>query len=269
MRPALSVALATSLLGYAILTWVPFPALKQIACFAIAGITTAFASVLWLLPALLTRAPKRSPKRVFAGAARLLTVWHRTIGGKRAWLVAALLLLLAIPGWLRLTSDDDIHLLIQRDPALVAQEDKVREAVGVDNSAQFFVVRGETPELVLQRAEALGTKLDALNGTANKVGSYQSVAQFVPSAKQQNEDRALLAQHVFNDRAALRATLLQAGFQGRSRRRLDRRVRQTTSAAHDRQAGSRRRGRNRTNISGSAKSMHRRKPMPRSSFRRA
>ncbi|WNC90627.1 MMPL family transporter [Paraburkholderia sp. FT54] len=212
VRPALSVALATSLLGYAILTWVPFPALKQIACFAIAGITTAFASVLWLLPALLTRPPKRSPQRVFSGAARVLAVWHRAIGGKRAWFVAALLLLLAIPGWLRLSSDDDIHLLIQRDPALVAQEDKVREAVGVDNSAQFFVVRGETPERVLQRAEALGTKLDALNGTANKVGSYQSVAQFVPSAKQQNEDRALLAQHVFNDRAALRATLLQAGF---------------------------------------------------------
>ncbi len=212
VRPALSVALATSLLGYAILTWVPFPALKQIACFAIAGITTAFASVLWLLPALLTRAPERSPQRVFAGAARVLAVWHRTIGGKRAWFVAALLLLLAIPGWLRLSSDDDIHLLIQRDPVLVAQEDKVRAAVGVDNSAQFFVVRGETPELVLQRAEALGTKLDALNGTANKVGSYQSVAQFVPSAKRQNEDRALLAQHVFDERAALRATLLQAGF---------------------------------------------------------
>jgi predicted exporter len=212
VSPALTVALATSLLGYAILTWVPFPALKQIACFAIAGITTAFASVLWLLPALLTRPPKRSPQRLFAGAARVLAVWHRTIGGKRAWFVAALLLIVAIPGWLRLTSDDDIHLLIQRDPALVAQEDEVREAVGVDNSAQFFVVRGETPEIVLQRAEALGTKLDGLNGTANQVGSYQSVVQFVPSAKQQNEDRALLAQHVFNDPTALRATLLQAGF---------------------------------------------------------
>jgi predicted exporter len=212
VRPALTVALATSLLGYAILTWVPFPALKQIACFAMVGIGTAFASVLSLLPALLTRAPKRSPQRLFAGAARVLTVWHRTIGGKRAWFVAALLLIVAIPGWLRLTSDDDIHLLIQRDPSLGAQEDKVRAAVGVDNSAQFFVVRGETPETVLQRAEALGNKLDALNGTPNRIGSYQSVAQFVPSAKQQNEDRALLAQHVFNDPAALRATLLQVGF---------------------------------------------------------
>lgn len=212
VRPALTVALTTSLLGYAILMWVPFPALKQIACFAMAGITTAFASVLWLLPALLTRPPKRSPRRLFAGAARGLMVWHRAIGGRRTWFVAALLLIVAIPGWLRLTSDDDIHLLIQRDPSLVAQEDKVRDAIGMDNSAQFFVVRGETPELVLQRAEALGTKLDALNGTANKVGSYQSVAQFVPSAKQQNDDHALLAQHVFNDPTALRATLLQAGF---------------------------------------------------------
>ncbi|MEA3131870.1 MAG: hypothetical protein QOF46_3665, partial [Paraburkholderia sp.] len=212
VRPALTVALATSLLGYAILTWVPFPALKQIACFAMVGIGTAFASVLSLLPALLTRAPKRSPQRLFAGAARVLTVWQRTIGGKRAWFVAALLLIVAIPGWLRLTSDDDIHLLIQRDPSLVAQEDKVRAAVGVDNSAQFFVVRGQTPETVLQRAEALGNKLDALNGTPNRIGSYQSVAQFVPSAKQQNADRALLAQHVFDDPAALRATLLQAGF---------------------------------------------------------
>jgi predicted exporter len=212
VRPALSVALATSLLGYAILTWVPFPALKQIACFAMAGIVTAFASVMWLLPALLPDAPKRSPRRLFERSARLLSAWHRLIGGKRAWIVAALLLIVAIPGWLRLTSDDDVHLLIQRDPSLVAQEDKVRDAVGVDNSAQFFVVRGETPETVLQRAEALGAKLDALSGTPNWVGGYQSVAQFVPSAQQQNSDRALLAQHVFRDTAALRSTLLQAGF---------------------------------------------------------
>ncbi|MEM5293719.1 MMPL family transporter [Burkholderia sp. JPY481] len=212
VRPALSVALATSLLGYAILMWVPFPALKQIACFAMVGITTAFASVLWLLPALLARAPKRSPRRVFAGAARLLARWQHALGGKRAPLVAALLLIASAPGWLRLTSDDDIHLLIQRDASLAAQEDTVRAAVGVDNSAQFFVVRGATQEAVLQRAEALGAKLDALNGTADSVGGYQSIAQFVPSAQRQNEDRALLAQHVFDDTAALRATLLQAGF---------------------------------------------------------
>jgi len=211
VRPALMVALTTSLLGYTILTWVPFPALKQIACFAIVGICTAFASVLWLLPALLVRAPKRGPQRVFAGAARLLATWHALIGGRRAWGVAALLLIVAVPGWLRLTSDDDIHLLIERDPVLMAQEQKVRDAVGVDNSTQFFVVRGETPEIVLERAEALDAKLGGLTGAA-RLGSWQSVSSFVPSAKRQGEDHTLLSQRVFSDPTALRATLVQAGF---------------------------------------------------------
>jgi len=211
VRPALTVALVTSLLGYAILAWVPFPALKQIACFAIAGICAAFASVLWLLPALLVRPAKRSPQRLFAASAKLLAHWHAAIGGRRAWGVAALLLVVAVPGWLRLASDDDIHLLIQRDPAQVAQEQTVRAAIGVDNSTQFFMVRGETPEIVLQRAEALGARLDALPGDM-QVDGWQSVTSFVPSAKRQQDDRSLLAQHVFSDPAALRALLTDAGI---------------------------------------------------------
>lgn len=215
VRPALSVALATSLLGYAILAWAPFPALKQIACFAMTGICVAFASVLWLLPALLPASrptgPKATQRRLFARAAALLAVWQRAIGGRRAWAVACGLAVLCAPGWLLLKSDDDIHLLIQRDPTLVAQEQQVRAAVGVDNTSQFFVVRGATQEVVLQRAEALGAKLDALSG-AQSVEGWQAVTQFVPSARRQAEDRALLAHGVFADPAGLRATLLQAGF---------------------------------------------------------
>ncbi|MFL9872829.1 MMPL family transporter [Paraburkholderia megapolitana] len=211
VRPALGVALSTSLLGYAILAWVPFPALKQIACFAIVGICTAFASVLWLLPTLLTAAPKRSPRALFDAAARLLARWHAAIGGRRAGVVAALLLVAAAPGWMRLTSDDDIHLLIQRDPALVAQEREVHEATGVDSTAQFFVVRGATPEAVLERAEMLGAKLDALHGPQG-VDGWQSVTSFVPSAKQQADDRRLLAQRVFADPAKLGTLLDDAGF---------------------------------------------------------
>ncbi|MBN3729256.1 MMPL family transporter, partial [Burkholderia sp. Ac-20379] len=61
VRPALAVALATSLLGYAILMWVPFPALAQIACFAMAGIVAAFAAVTGFLPLMLERPARRSP----------------------------------------------------------------------------------------------------------------------------------------------------------------------------------------------------------------
>ncbi len=211
VRPALSVALATSLLGYAILAWAPFPALKQIACFAIAGICIAFASVMSLLPALLPKGPPATQRRLFARAAVLLAHWHRMIGAKRSWAVAIVLVVLCAPGWMRLKSDDDIHLLIQRAPELVAQENQVRDAVGIDNAEQFFVVQGASQEIVLQRAEVLGAKLDALTGDQS-VDGWRSVAQFVPSERHQAEDRALLARHVFADPAALHATLLQAGF---------------------------------------------------------
>ncbi|WEY40135.1 MMPL family transporter [Paraburkholderia sp. SUR17] len=217
VAPALTVALATSLLGYAILTFAPFPALKQIACFAMVGIATAFASVLWLLPSLLARPARHTPRTLFAVAAAMLTRWHALLAGRstlRVGLVAAAVVLVSVPGWLRLASDDDIHLLIQRDPSLVAQERVVTQAVGVDNSSQFFVVSGESPERVLERAEALATKLGALTDASGAplVSGWQSVASFVPSEEQQRADHALIATHVFRDPAALRAMLTEAGF---------------------------------------------------------
>jgi predicted exporter len=211
VAPALTVALATSLLGYAILTLAPFPALRQIACFAIVGITTAFASVLWLLPSLLTAPARRSPRQLFLAAQALLVKWRAAIGGPRGWRIAVVLALLSAPGWLLLHSDDDIHLLIHRDPSLVAQGREIGDAIGLDGASQFFVVRGESAELVLERTEALGAKLDALKG-ASRVTGWQSVTAFVPSQRQQSADRALLSSHVFNDPAGVRAMLSDAGF---------------------------------------------------------
>ncbi|WP_028208528.1 MMPL family transporter [Paraburkholderia nodosa] len=209
--PALTVALSTSLLGYAILTFAPFPALRQIACFAIVGIFTAFASVIWLLPSLMTQPARRSPQTLFAVAAASLAKWQALIGGRRAWGVALALVVVAVPGWLQLRSDDDIHLLIQRDPALVAQERVVSSAVGADSSAQLFVVRGTSPEVVLERTEALCARLGTLTG-ASALSGWQSVTSFVPSEARQRADRALLGAHVFADPAALRTLLGAAGF---------------------------------------------------------
>lgn len=207
VRPALAMALATSLLGYAILMWVPFPALKQIACFAIVGILSAFAAVTGFLPLMLAQGPRRVPSGVFSCAARLLSRWQSLLAGRRAVAAAVLVAMVAIPGWAVLKSDDDIHLLIQRDADLARQENTIRAAVGLANTAQFFVVQGATQEEVLERSEALIGALDQ-----QRVGRVQSIATFVPSAKRQAHDRAMLDTYVFADAAALRRTLAHAGF---------------------------------------------------------
>ncbi|MGG1946619.1 MMPL family transporter [Trinickia sp. NRRL B-1857] len=211
VRPALLVALATSLLGYAILMWAPFPALKQIACFAMVGIGAAFLAVTSLLPVLLRRAARRTPIDLFHGAARLLSIWRAVLDGRRAWFVAALVLAAALPGWMRLTSDDDIHLLVQRDRALATQERAVREAIGVDDGARMFVVKGATPEAVLERCEALGERLDAPLG-GRRLAGWQSVSQFVPSARRQEANLALLESGALRSPEAMRAVLIGGGL---------------------------------------------------------
>ncbi|TCK44399.1 putative exporter [Paraburkholderia sp. BL8N3] len=211
VRPALTVALATSLFGYAILAGVPFPALRQIACFAIVGIGAAFASVLWLLPALLVEPAKRAPARLFQRAGRLLARWSAALHGRRAMIVAVLVVAVSVPGWLRATSDDDVHLLIQRDASLVSQEDAIRQATGFDGGSQFFVVKGANDEAVLERTEALVARLDAFVADGRLKGA-QAVTSFVPSARTQAENRALLDRHVFADPDALRALMSKAGF---------------------------------------------------------
>lgn len=211
VRPALLVALATSLLGYAILMWAPFPALKQIACFAMVGIGAAFLAVTSLLPVLLRRAARRTPIDLFNGAARLLSLWRALLDGRRAWLVAVLVLAAALPGWMRMTSDDDIHLLVQRDRALVTQERAVREAIGVDDGARMFVVKGPTPEAVLERCEALGERLDAPLG-GRRLAGWQSVSQFVPSARRQQANRALLESAALRSPDVVRAALIGGGL---------------------------------------------------------
>ncbi|WJF91338.1 MMPL family transporter [Paraburkholderia bonniea] len=211
VRPALGVALVTSMLGYAVLAGVPFAALKQIACFAMVGILTAFASVIWLLPTLL-RSPAQQPAPLlFERAAWLLAQWQRVLSGRRGGFVVLLLVLGAVPGWLQLSSDDDVRLLIQRDPALVAQEKIVRAAVGMADSSSFFVVRGAAPEEVLQRLEALEARLAALPAAA-QWPRWQSPASFVPSARRQGEAHALLERRLLQDSAGLRALLLKTGF---------------------------------------------------------
>lgn len=211
VRPALMVAAATSLLGYIVLMGVPFPALRQIACFAIVGIGTAFVSVLSLLPALLVPAPKRRPARLFASAATWLARWQRLLHGRRSLVLVLVLAMIAVPGWLHLTNDDDVHLLVRRDPSLAAQEQTIRDVAGNDGGAQFFVVRGATPEQTLERAETLGAKLDVL-ARAGQISGWQSVSSFVPSVATQQASRAWLEKTVFADRTALRALLAGAGF---------------------------------------------------------
>lgn len=211
IAPGLTVALSTSLLGYSALMLAPFPALSQIGLFALVGLSSAWLSVFLLLPALLVKPSSRDPEVAVSGPKFLLNWWKTHIGKRECYLIAAFILVVAIPGWFQLHGDDDVHLLVARQPLLSDQEDKIRKLSGISNSSQFFLIEGKTAEEVLINEEKLIERLKThfANG---EISGYQGISSFVPSISMQHKNRELWTDKVFSDEGYLSALFASTGL---------------------------------------------------------
>jgi len=211
VRPGLTLALATSALGYGALMLMPFPAVRQIALFALAGLVAAYLSVILLLPYLLRRAYGRDIAPIAVPTARLIEWWSARIGPKPAAAIVAAVVALCVPGWLALHADDDVRALSSRPAALLEQEARIRSLTGVELATRFFVVEAGTPEAVLQAEERLAARLRPLVDKG-ELAHYQAVSSFVPSAARQEENRLLLRKSLQLDGNGLAQAFQQVGL---------------------------------------------------------
>ena len=206
IAPGLAIALATSALGYAALMLAPFPALSQIALFALCGLGAACLTVFLLLPWLLVRPGKRDPETAVALPRRFLRAWQARVGWRKCVVLCVVLLAVALPGALKLQGNDDVRLLVSRPPDLQAQEERIRALAGLSNSTQFFLIEGESGEEALRREEQLMAALARLAGEG-AVDGFTGISAFVPSAERQAQNRALWHAAVFADAAGLQRLL--------------------------------------------------------------
>ena len=214
IAPGLLMALMTSLLGYATLMLAPFPALSQIALFALVGLSAACASVFLLLPSLLKAPGRRDPEVAVALPRRFLAAWQTHVSRRACLVLAAVLLVVSFPGWMRVSSNDDVRVLISRPPALLAQEERIRDLTGFGNSSQFFLIEGKTPEEVLRHEEKLLENLSKLAGQGDNsaLTGFLCVSSFVPSAERQQQNRESWGEKVFADESRLRGQLSEASL---------------------------------------------------------
>lgn len=208
IAPGLAMALATSALGYAALMLAPFPALSQIALFALCGLGAAWLTVFLLLPWLLKRPGKRDPDTAVAAPRRFLMAWQARVRRGACLAICAVLLAASLPGALRLSGNDDVRLLVARPPALQVQEERIRALAGLSNGSQFFLVEGTNAEETLRREERLTAVLSGLAGDG-AIDGFSGVSTFVPSVERQVQNRALWHGAVFADARALKRLLAE------------------------------------------------------------
>jgi len=214
LMPALLLGVTTTLLGYATLGVAPFPGLRQMAVFSMAGLGASFLTVVLVLPAWLARPIPARPALMAVLGAGLdrWGAWAR----RPAWLaVLGLGAVLLAASLLRLRADDDVKGLIQPSGQLRAEERQIRALTGLSNAGRFFLVEGPDEGTVLAREEALRARLAPLVA-AGALEGVQAVSCFVPSPDAQA--RALAAHEA--QAGPLGEALAALGFRPEVRARL-------------------------------------------------
>jgi len=190
LLPGLGLTLLAAVIGYLGLALTPFPGLRHMAAFSALGLVFAWLTVVCWFPSLI------GPDTLKSGAlarhyGATLARWPRA-GLNRATLAAlALFGAVAGLGWSYLDVNDDIRSLQTPPKQLLADQIKLGKLLDAPTPVQYFLVRGDSAETVLQREEALKERLDKLVA-AGRIGGYQAMSNWVPSMQTQSDRRALV-----------------------------------------------------------------------------
>ena len=190
LLPGLWLALLTSAMAYLALGLAPFPGLRQMALFSVVGLTAAFLTVIFFFPWLDGGQVRTTGFSRWLGGT--LARWPRLATRRGAVVLAIVVLIVAVPGLMRVQGNDDLRGLQSSPPELIAQQREVGRLLGMPSPAQFFLVQGRDAEQVLQREEHLVVRLRQAEAQG-RVGGHRALSDWLPSQRQQDEDGALTA----------------------------------------------------------------------------
>jgi predicted exporter len=210
LRGSLALAAVTTVAGFVGLATTQFQGFRELGVFATLGIAASLLATLWLLPDLLP--PGRSVPRLSSRLAALLAASVFSLRSRRRWvavlpLLALLLGAFALP---RLVFVDDLARLGEPDPALLAEERRVRERVSSFDTGRLVVALADDPQQALARNEEVQARL-AAEIAAGRLGGVRSLHALLWSEELQNRNLdALRADPTLP--ARLDAAFQQAGF---------------------------------------------------------
>lgn len=197
LLPGLVLGLASSVVAYGALGLAPFPGLRQMACFAVAGLVASWLTVVLWFPFWRSHrqpAPLPAADQLYRLRQRLPSADGRRAVG--LWGVVVLAGLALLAG----RSSDDIRQLQTSPAELLVQEQRIQQALGQRGSSRFLLLEADNLEALLQREEQLRDSLDALV-VAGQLSGYQALSQSLPSLRRQQQNLQLLTP-LYNQRLA-------------------------------------------------------------------
>lgn len=201
LLPSLCLAVAAAMIGYLALAFTPFPGLRQMAVFSVSGLLFAWLTVMFWFPAFI--GPQSLAKARIAQSCDIgLTRWPVLRADRSSAMIVLAIGAIVLFGWSRIDVNDDIRALQNPPQALLDDQLKLGKLLDAPTPVQFYLVRGTSAELVLQREEALKHQLDVLVDDGALSG-YQAISNWVPSAEVQEKRHRLIKEKLMANGAAL------------------------------------------------------------------
>lgn len=205
--PGVSFGLLNVVIAFLILAVMPFPGLRQLALFAISGLTMAYLTVIGLFPLLLKPKRYNFMPLILRLSNYYLNLW-RNISVKKVTVIYILIFLFGITGIFKLKANDNIRILESTPKVLRQTENNIKGIIGSKFGMNFYVITGNTPAQTLFNEEDLTAKIDQnFPDIANK---YLAVSEFLPSAISQQQNFKLIKTKLINNN--LMAYLNQIGI---------------------------------------------------------
>lgn len=211
LLPALALGLITSLLGYSCLLQAELPGLQQIASFSIIGLAAAWLFVLGLYPYFF-RKPLPPPATMTRRLVSLPWAFIPRLGPRQLALLAAVMLAGIIWGLMQLQLGSDLRLLYKPSPALLASEKTMQQLLQGFAPNQYFLVRAESEERLLQKEEQFRREVLDLLRNEGVLRDYAAVTRIVPSQAQQQSHYALLREKIYREQGLASSFMSSAGF---------------------------------------------------------
>ncbi|WP_039915984.1 MMPL family transporter [Cellvibrio mixtus] len=211
LLPALSLSLIASVLGYSSLLPTPLPGLQQIALFSVIGLCGAWLFLVVIYP-LLVRQPLPVPSAIIDRCAAAAWFFWQRMRGLPQYFIFSAIALVIIAGSVVASRSSDVRTLYKPSAQLMASEQRLHSALQGVSPNQYFLLRAESAEELLQLEERFRREhLDALVN-AGAFSGYIATSAIVPSLQQQHANYALMAQQLYSANGLVDQFMQSAGF---------------------------------------------------------
>ena len=217
LLPGLALTLLAAVIGYTGLALTPFPGLRLMALFSALGLVFAWLTVVCWFPALIHADSLKSGMMVqkYSDWFVRLPRWQSGAGKKATQgfipISAAIILLIAVVfGLMQLEVNDDIRLLQNSPKSLINDQILLSQLLDAPTPMQFYLVRGNSAESVLQREEILKKRLTPLIAQ-HVISGVQAMSSWVPSLRTQQDRMTLIKTRLLNPGGPLTQLALQLG----------------------------------------------------------